>query len=517
MRIPEILKRAAHLEGDDPAVTFDNVTYSWSDIEDRAARTAGVLAEMGVGPGDRVAILALNSLDQYTLFFAVPWIGAILIPLNWRLSEAEQVAVLEDCAPRVLLADGPNAGLAAKLAAECASIEALVHADAGDPPDGAASLHAALTSAGRAGEAGAGDDDVAYLFYTSGTTGKPKGVMLTHKNFYVNSLGGLLSYNLRVKAPTLMPGPLFHVATAMRVFTAAMSCAHTVIMRKFDLEELFRNIETHEIQNLSLVPTMIDMMLRHPRLHEFDLSSMRRIGYGAAPSTPELQERALTAWPEVEFRHGYGMTEAAPLIAILDAEDHTLTDQGRRRMRSVGRPLAYVDVSIRDPKGDEVPRGGSGEIVVRGPNVMKGYWNKPEETAAVLKDGWYHTGDAGYMDEDGYLFVIDRVKDMIITGGENVYSTEVESALQEHPGVAQCAVIGIPHTSWGEAVHAVVVPAEGAQVNEVELIAHCRQRIAHYKCPSSVEMRTEPMPLSGANKIMKNKLRDQYLAARAGE
>jgi acyl-CoA synthetase (AMP-forming)/AMP-acid ligase II len=514
MRIPEILKRAAHLEGAEPAVTFDDVTHSWSEVEDRVARTADLLTGLGVAPGDRVAMLALNSLDQYALFYAAPWIGAILVPLNWRLSEPEQMAVLEDCAPRVLVADAANADTALRLAGKCAFIETVVFADAGSPPDGMVSLHAALTGAERAAEEATHDDDVAYLFYTSGTTGRPKGVMLTHKNFYVNSLGGLLSYNLRVKAPALMPGPLFHVATAMRVFTAAMSCAHTVIMRKFDLEELFRSIEAHRIQNLSLVPTMIDMMLRHPRLSEFDLTSMRRIGYGAAPSTPELQERALTAWPDVEFRHGYGMTEAAPLIAILDAEDHALTEQGRRRMRSVGRPLAYIDVRILDMDGNEQPRGASGEIVVRGPNVMKGYWNKPEETAAVLRDGWYHTGDAGYMDEDGYLFVIDRVKDMIITGGENVYSTEVESALQEHAGVAQCAVIGIPHPSWGEAVHAVVVLVDGTMLSEADLIIHCRDRIAHYKCPSSVEVRSEPLPLSGANKIMKNKLRDQYLAAR---
>ena len=339
--------------------------------------------------------------------------------------------------------------------------------------------------------------------------------MLTHKNYYVNSLGALLGYSLRVQAPAVMPGPLFHVATAMRVFTAAMSASHTVIMRKFDLDTLFRIIETHRIQNLSLVPTMIDMMLNHPGFSDHDLSSLRRIGYGAAPTTPELQERALRAWPHVEFRHGYGMTEAAPMISILDADDHTLTDEGRRRMRSVGQPLPHVEVRILDPQGKELPAGEIGEIVARGPNIMKGYWNKPDETAAVLRDGWYHTGDAGYLDDDSYLYVIDRVKDMIITGGENVYSTEVENALQEHPGVGQCAVIGIPHPSWGEAVHAVVVPANGETVSEQDLIAFCRARIAHYKCPGSVEIRTEPMPLSGANKILKNELRNQYLAAHA--
>ena len=516
MLISDILKRAAHLEGGEPAVTFDGATHSWADVEDRAARMAGVLREFDVGPGDRVAILALNSLDQYALFYAAPWIGAILVPLNWRLSGAELKAVLEDCTPRILVADAAHVDVAVRLAGDCGFIENLIYADEGAPPKGVRSFHAALVDAERAEEVDAGDDDVAYLFYTSGTTGKPKGVMLTHKNFYVNSLGGLLSYNLRIKAPALMPGPLFHVATAMRVFTAAMSCAHTVIMRKFDLEELFSNIQTHRIQNLSLVPTMIDMMLRHPRLGEFDLSSMRRIGYGAAPSTPELQERAIRAWPDVEFRHGYGMTEAAPLIAILDAEDHVLTEEGRRRMRSVGKPLAYIDVCILDGDGNELPTGQSGEIVVRGPNIMKGYWNKPGETAAVLRNGWYHTGDAGYMDENGYLFVIDRVKDMIITGGENVYSTEVESALQEHAGVAQCAVIGIPHASWGEAVHAVVVPVGGVELEEADLIAHCRERIAHYKCPSSVEVRSDPLPLSGANKVQKKELRDQYLAARGG-
>ncbi len=513
MRIPDILSRAAHLEGKSPAVTFDDVTYSWSQVEDRAARMAGVLEGLGVVAGDRVAILSLNSLDQYALFYATPWIGGIMVPLNWRLSEAEQLAVLDDCDPRILVADAGNVEAALRLAEQCSSIEAVIYADQGAAPNGAISLEEALRTAGRAEDKGGSDEDVAYLFYTSGTTGKPKGVMLTHKNYVVNSLGGLISYNLRVRAPTLMPGPLFHVATAMRVFTAAMSYSHTVIMRKFDLEELFRNIQKYRVENLALVPTMIDMMLRHPRRADYDLSSLRRIGYGAAPSTPELQVRAIEAWPHVEFRHGYGMTEAAPLIAILDAEDHTLTDAGRRRMRSVGRPLAYVDVRILTPGGEEVPRGETGEIVARGPNVMKGYWNKPDETAAVLRNGWYHTGDAGYMDEDGYLYVIDRVKDMIITGGENVYSTEVESALQEHAGVAQCAVIGIPHPAWGEAVHAVVVPVDGASLDADELIAHCRERIAHYKCPRSVEVRSESLPLSGANKIMKNQLRSQYLAA----
>ena len=517
MRLTQIMQRAARHDGADPAVTFDERTYTWVETEDRSARMASVLAGLGVEPGDRVALLSLNSLDAYCLFFAGPWMGAIVVPLNWRLSAPEQLQVLEDCTPRVLVCDRPHLEAALRYKDECGCIEQVVLADEGDAPDGAVAIEPLLAATEPMPDPGGSDDDTAFLFYTSGTTGTPKGVMLSHKNYYVNSLGALLGYNLRVKASAVMPGPLFHVATAQRVFAAAMSGSHTVILRKFDLESLFQAIETHRIENLSLVPTMIDMMLNHPRLADYDISSMRRIGYGAAPITEALQLRALEAWPDVEFRHGYGMTEAAPLISILDAEDHRADETGRRRMRSVGRPMAYVEVRIIDPDGREVPSGEFGEIVVRGPNVMKGYWNKPEETAKVLRDGWYHTGDAGYLDEDDYLYVVDRVKDMIITGGENVYSTEVENALQQHPAVAQCAVIGIPHDSWGEAVHAVVVLGNGAAASGADLIAFCRDRIAHYKCPSSIEIRKDPLPLSGANKVMKNHLRDAYLAAQPSD
>jgi long-chain acyl-CoA synthetase len=305
----------------------------------------------------------------------------------------------------------------------------------------------------------------------------------------------------------MIPGPLFHVASAHRVYSTVLACTHTVLLPRFEPRALFEAIETHRIEVLSLVPTMIAMMLDHADFGSFDLTSLKAIGYGASPITEPVLRRAMAALPGVEFRQGYGATEAAPLITVLGWDEHRAIDTAPHRLRSAGVAMPHVEIRIVDAEDRDCPQGTIGEIVLRGPNVMKGYWNRPEETARALRGGWYHTGDAGYLDADGYLYIVDRVKDMIVTGGENVYSAEVENTLQQHPSVSQCAVIGVPHDTWVEAVHAVVVLNAGARASAEELIAFCRERIAGYKCPRGVSFRTEPLPLSGTNKVLKTELR----------
>jgi long-chain acyl-CoA synthetase len=259
----------------------------------------------------------------------------------------------------------------------------------------------------------------------------------------------------------------------------------------------------------------LNHMLNHPRFSDFDLSSLKQVNYGASPMPQALLRQAMERMPGVRFYQGYGMTEASPLLTVLEPDDHVLEGPEAGRLSSVGRTVYHAEIRIVDTEDREVPPGTVGELVARGPNIMKGYWNLPELTAEALRGGWYHTGDAGYEDEDGYIFLVDRIKDMIVTGGENVYSVEVENAIYRHLAVKDCAVFGVPDKEWGEAVHAVVTLKPDASTSEAELIAHCRALIAGYKCPKSVEIRDEPMPLSGANKILKSELRAPYWVGHA--
>ncbi|MCY1405141.1 Long-chain-fatty-acid--CoA ligase [compost metagenome] len=264
-----------------------------------------------------------------------------------------------------------------------------------------------------------------------------------------------------------------------------------------------------------LVPTMLQMLLAHPRFAEFDLGSLKRISYGAAPINAAVLERALEALPAgIEFIHAYGMTEAGGSVTLNPSENHGAEGRASGLFRSAGRPLTGLQLKIADADGNEVLRGTVGEVLIYSPSLMQGYWNKPEETASALRDGWFHSGDAAWMNDDGYIFVVDRVKDMIVSGGENVYSAEVENAIARHPAVAMCAVIGIPSEAWGEAVHAVVALRPGASAGADELRAYCREFIAGYKCPKTVEFR-DSLPLSGAGKILKRELREPYWAGKA--
>jgi long-chain acyl-CoA synthetase len=293
-----------------------------------------------------------------------------------------------------------------------------------------------------------------------------------------------------------------------------MQAGTHLFAKKFVPQEMLELISRHRITHTAMVPTMVNMLCQVPHVETYDVSSLRKINIGGSPIAPAVLRRAREVFPTCQFIQGYGQTETAPNISML--LDKYNTDEGpfAGKIESAGQPIFAMEVKIVDTKDEGVPPGAIGEIITRGPNVMAGYWNKPDETAEALHGGWMHTGDVGYLDEDGFLFIVDRLKDMIISGGENVYSAEVEHAIYQHPAVAACAVIGIPHEKWGEAVHAIVVPKEGLELTEEEVMNHCRQYIAGYKCPRSVEIRFEPLPMSGAGKILKRILRTPFWAGK---
>jgi long-chain acyl-CoA synthetase len=351
------------------------------------------------------------------------------------------------------------------------------------------------------------------LFYTGGTTGRSKGVMLTHTNCLANAFASITHTRQTEHVVGLHAGPLYHAAAGSRVFINTILGATHVVIPRFSVIGVMEAIHTHKVTATSMVPTMMTMMLNEPRFAEFDLSSLEYIGYGGAPMPVATLAALIEKLPKVRFSQAYGMTELSPACTYLEPHDHTLDPSKIHRLASGGRAAFGCDLRVVDENDRDVPVGAIGEIIVAGPTVMKGYWRQPEMTAEALRGGYMHTGDAGYLDADGYVYVSDRIKDMIVTGGENVYSIEVENALISHPALREVAVIGVPHDKWGEAVHAVVTLKAGQSVTAEELIAHCRTLIAPFKCPSSVEFR-DALPLSQANKILKTELRKPFWEGR---
>ncbi|HGJ8973796.1 TPA: class I adenylate-forming enzyme family protein [Pseudomonas aeruginosa] len=475
---------------------------------EQVARLAGALRASGVQPGDRVGLLSLNS-DRYLLcLYAILWAGGVINAINTRWSLDEMAYSLDDSETGVLFVDDGFAALGALLSERCADLRCLLSCAQSDGPGDYPTFsqllaHAPVDDARRAG------DDLAALLYTGGTTGAPKGVMLSHANLLGNALSTLAAAPRAPIDKVLQVAPLFHVGGLALVLQAALRGACHVVHGQFDPAAILRSLADERIGETFLVPTMLQRLLDAPELPNHDLSALRTIVYGAAPMAPALLERAMAALPGVAFIQVYGMTELAPVVAVLPARQQGVEGSVAQRSGSVGRPTSTCEVRILDSAGVELPAGQCGEIVVRGPGVMQGYWKRPRETAEVLREGWLHSGDGGFMDADGCLHLADRIKDMIVSGGENIWSVEVEGALYQHPAVAQCAVIGVPHAEWGEAVHALVVLHAGAVLDAAELIRHCRDRIAGYKCPRSIEFREE-LPMSAAGKILKYQLREAH-------
>ena len=534
-----LLTEAAKHWPERAAVTYQGSTQTWRETLLRCRAQASVFAQSGIERGDRIAYLGFNSNVCFEGYFAPSAIGAIFVPLNFRLAIGELIECLDDCSPRILLCEPAFYSQAVALFKACASVEHVFVT--GDPaefdatsangveidgavqplPSGMRSLERCIAETVAANAfvdlQPSSFDETLILFYTGGTTGRSKGVMLSNKNFLCNTTGSVPLYKMQDGWCFLIVGPLFHIAAGARIFSCAVLGGHAIVLPKFDVPDVLESIANYRINSATLVPTMFQMLIDHPLFPSADLSSMQMVASGAAPMPMALQHRVIEAFSGINLYQTYGMTEAAPIVTSLDSQYHVVSGPGSEKLGSVGRPAPHVQLRIIDEHGADLPTGQTGEVLARGDNIMTGYWNLPEQTAVALRDGWYYTGDAGYLDDDGFLFLEGRVKDMIVSGGENIYPIEIENVLSSHPAVHQCAVIGIPHETWGEAVHAIILleDSESKPPTERELITYCRERIASYKCPVSVSFRSEAMPLSPINKILKTELLKPFWEGRS--
>jgi len=509
MYLTQPLHRAVQQMPDAPHTVYRDRTLSHRQVRDRVARIAGGLRARGIGPDDRVGLLSLNTDSFFHTCLAIAWADAVVVPLNTRWSVKEMSYALDEAGVEVLCTDDPFLGLAGELRDRVPGLREIIslgdEPPGGGPPGGLTPL-AELLAADPVEDAHRQGAALAGIFYTGGTTGLPKGVMLSHRGIFTSAIGSV-GANGRVphEGTSLLVAPAFHMA-GFAIWVQAMVLGMTAVpLPGFDPPGVLRAIGDHRIKHMLLVPTMIQMLVDHPDVHRYDLSSVEALIYGASPISEAVLDRARKAFPGAAFTQAYGMTELSPTTTILTDDDH---DDPELR-RSAGRAAPYALVKIVGPDDEELPRGTVGEVVAAGEHVMLGYWKQPEATAEAVRDGWMHTGDGGYMDDRGYVYVVDRIKDMIISGGENVYSIEVENVIAKHPAVAQVAVIGVPDETWGERVHAVVTLAPGATLDLDDLRDFCKRDIAGYKAPRSLEV-VGQLPLSGAGKILKRTLRAQY-------
>ena len=485
---------------------------TWAEHGDRVLRLADALgSQLGLGRGDRYAVLAVNS-HRYLELYHAGYLGAgIVNPLNLRLAPKELAFILNDSGTPVVFTDWLFAGLLEQARPDLDHPVKVVLVGEGDVPHDVA--YEDLISAGKPIVPDEPEeDDPVILMYTGGTTGLPKGVVLSQRAEMLNLYHVSIAVGLGEDRVYLHQTPMFHAASMAAVLGIPASGGVSVFVPLFKPDDVIDVIERYQVNQTVMVPTMIAMMLNHPDFKPERAASLTTLTYGASPMPPALLERLRAALPELQLSQGYGMTESSSVLTFLTEEDHR---KGGDILRSAGRPLVGVVLSIRDPSGTMLPAGEQGEVCARAGNFMDSYWKRPAETEEAFRGGWYHSGDMGYLDADGYLYLVDRVKDMIVTGGENVYSVEVENAIASHQAVEQVAVIGIPHETWGEQVLAIVVLKAGAVVTEAEIIDHARKSIAGYKLPKKVEFRTEPIPLSGALKPLKRELRAPYWEGKA--
>jgi long-chain acyl-CoA synthetase len=512
--IADIIRTHARERPDVPALELDGRTVTFGELGERARRVAQALRGVGVGAGDRVAFIDKNGVEWFEVTFGLAMLGAVNVSVNWRLAPAEMAQIIDDARAEVVVVGPDFAAQLEKIEGGLGRVHTIVAIGGDGGPDGWGD-YATLVGAAEPVDPSAtpAGPDIAFQLYTSGTTGLPKGVMLTNDNFFRGVMGITEQWRFTPGSVNLAMMPMFHIAGAGWAMVGLYHGCRTVVLRDIDPARILQVIPEFRITNAFMVPAVIQFLLMTPGVESTDFSSLRALVYGASPIADKVLVQGM-ATMGCEFIQVYGLTETTGAITQLDGTDHD-PDNRPGLLRSCGKPYPWVEVRIVDAStGEDQPLGEVGELWTRSHQNMAGYWDNPAATAeAVTPDGWFKTGDAGYADADGYLYLHDRVKDMIVTGGENVYPAEVENVLMQHPGVADVAVIGVPDERWGEAVKAIVVPAAGAgaagAAGTAELIAFARAKLAGYKLPKSVDL-AETLPRNPSGKLLKRELRAPY-------
>src|SRR4051812_15242741 len=510
MTMSDQLARWARTTPDENAARFDGTGRTYAELDERVTRLARALAERGVGAGDRVAVLGLNGIEVWESYLAGVRLGAIVVPVNFRLVADEVAYALADSGATALIVDDPLAEVAAKAREQVPDVRTVLVIGQATAGPGSESYEAALEAApAEPFEVAIDPEAPAFIMYTSGTTGRPKGAVLTHSNLLMHVFSQVAHLGWTPEDRIAAPGaPLFHIAGLAGGLPPLLLGGTNVIMKSggFDPVATLELIEREQINSIFLVPAMWAAVVAVPEIASRDLSALHRLSWGAAPASTTLLRKMIDTFPQAEVVTAFGQTECSPVTCFLRGEDSI------RKIGSVGTPMLNVEVRVVDELMNDVPRGEVGEIVYRSPMVMKEYWNKPEATAEAFAGGWFHSGDLVREDEDGYFYVVDRKKDMIISGGENIYCAEVEDLLAAHPKVAEVALIGVPDTKYGEAPLAVVAPRDAADPpTSEELAAWCREKLARYKNPRDYSI-VGALPRNPSGKVLKTALRQEHSA-----
>ena len=516
MNTSEFLAIAAAIVPERDALVFEGRRTSFEGLQSRVNRLANGLTSLGVGPGDRVAVAQVNTDAVVEIYFAAARVDAVFVPLNFRARADEMAFMIQDSSPKALLAGSRYMDLIDSIADDIGCVERFIALD-DDRRDGwTAYSDLIANSPDEDMWPQADDDDLAVILFTSGTTSFPKGVMLSHNSFSSYVLSQITPADPDSAERNILTVPLYHIAGMQAMISAVYGGRTLIIQRQFDADQWMNLVQAERVDRAMMVPTMLKMLMDHEDFHARDLSSLRVITYGAAPMPLEVIRRAIAEFPGAQFINAFGQTETAATITMLPPDDHVLSggdeaevERKLKRLTSIGKPIDDVEVRIVDEDGEDVAIGEVGEIAARGQRLMKGYWNQDSATAETVKGGWLHTGDLGYWDEDGYIFLAGRARDFIKRGGEMISPEEVEQVLHTHPDIEEAAIIGVPDIDWGERVRAVIVAKSGHAPDADDIMEYCRRRLASFKKPESVVVVSE-LPRNPMGKVLKRQLKEEY-------